>query len=276
MKKTKPIKKIMIFTIITVMIASLFAVPAFADVQWDAVSGNLTPITLNPMSLADSVYTEGYYCISVDVDDIKSAVFSMSEFGTDFAFHIFGFVANNLALYNNGYVRIYHFDGGWTDYRNYFDNGNDSYYTAIGYDTDLEQVVIKCPEARGYYQWKMDDLLKIDIIIPEYPVLNALGNSQADAFWNNVVYSVYQYSNATPDPEEPTDPTPPADGAGQGIFEVWREITTWIINGLAQVSNAFYLNGKLTLLGYLCIIPLGIGVALLLISIVQKFLHLRG
>lgn len=281
--KIKPIKKLMIFTIITVMIASLFAIPTFAvvnNVVWDAVSGNITPITVSPETASTTVNTDGYYCISIDADDITSAMNNMiGEFGAGIDFNILGRVANNLTLYKNGFVRLYYFDGGWIDYENYYDNGNDSYYTTLSYNGGTDLYEIGCPSRRGLTKYDLNDtIIKIDIIIPQYPVGNGLGNEQADAFWNNVVYSVYQYSNVTPDPdpEEPDDPTPPADGEEQGIFAVWSKITQWIVEGLASVSNAFYANGKLTLLGTLCIIPLALGLAFLLIGIIQKFLHLRG
>ena len=283
MKKTKikPIKKIMIFTIITVMIASLFALPTFAvvsNVAWDDVSGTIPPINVSAESTSSTVNTDGYYCISIDADDIKSAIVAMiGQFGTGIDFNIFGRVANNSALYQNGFVRLYYFDGGWVDYQNDYDNGNDTYYLKLSHNGGTDMTEISCPYQRGLQSYDLNNtIIKIDIIIPEYPVGNGLGSDQADAFWNNVVYSVYQYSNATTDPEEPTNPTPPAEGEEQGIFAVWSKITQWIVQGLASVSNAFYADGKLTLLGTLCIIPLALGLAFLLIGIIQKFLRLRG
>ena len=61
------------------------------------------------------------------------------------------------------------------------------------------------------------------------------------------------------------------------ITTTWSEVMEWIISSLADVQVAFYTEaGQLTFLGTLAIIAVGIGIAFLLIGVIQNFLHLRG
>lgn len=226
--KIKPIKKIMIFTIITVMIVSLFAVPAFADdsqvtdlvgTTWilgdiafgDVASGagifkidgsgtmtvNISGETQQLIGTSDEIYV-GYFAIPPDVNPYQGFVAVRGVFGGQTG-------VANLGTVNGDPVTIIHYQ-----------------FTITGGED-------------------ISDPLFIDFI-------NTYGTLVTD---------------------EP-------DGEELGIFAVWTQITQWIVQGLGSVSNAFYTNGELTLLGYLCIIPLAIGVAFLLIAIIQKFLRLRG
>lgn len=60
------------------------------------------------------------------------------------------------------------------------------------------------------------------------------------------------------------------------ITTVWTEVMTWITTSLGSVQEVFYADGALTFLGTLATIGVSIGIALLIVGIVQGFLHLRG
>lgn len=61
-----------------------------------------------------------------------------------------------------------------------------------------------------------------------------------------------------------------------GFTSVWTEIMTWITSALNSVMGAFYVDGSLTLLGTLAVIGVSVGIAFLIIGLIQRFLHLRG
>lgn len=60
------------------------------------------------------------------------------------------------------------------------------------------------------------------------------------------------------------------------ITSVWTEIMTWITTSLASVQTVFYADNSLTFLGVLAVISVAIGVAFLVIGVIQNFLKLRG
>lgn len=60
------------------------------------------------------------------------------------------------------------------------------------------------------------------------------------------------------------------------ITEVWTQIMTWITTSLASVQTVFYVNNNLTFMGVLAVISVAIGVAFLIIGVVQNFLKLRS
>ena len=60
------------------------------------------------------------------------------------------------------------------------------------------------------------------------------------------------------------------------ITAVWTEIMTWITTSLASVQKVFYAESNLTFLGVLAVISVAIGVAFLVIGVIQNFLKLRG
>lgn len=66
------------------------------------------------------------------------------------------------------------------------------------------------------------------------------------------------------------------------ITQVWTEIMTWITTSLGSVQEVFYTAGvdgaagSLTFLGVLSVISVAIGIAFLLIGVIQSFLRLRG
>lgn len=60
------------------------------------------------------------------------------------------------------------------------------------------------------------------------------------------------------------------------ITTVWTSIMTWITQSLASVQTVFYSGTELTFLGILAVISVAIGVAFLMIGVIQNFLHLRG
>lgn len=60
------------------------------------------------------------------------------------------------------------------------------------------------------------------------------------------------------------------------ITEVWTSIMTWITTSLSSVQVLFYAEDKLTFLGTLAVVSVGIGVVFLLVGVIQNFLKLRG
>lgn len=60
------------------------------------------------------------------------------------------------------------------------------------------------------------------------------------------------------------------------ITEVWTQIMTWITTSLASVQTVFYVDNNLTFMGVLAVISVAIGVAFLIIGVVQNFLRLRS
>lgn len=288
--KTKPIKKLMIFTIITVMIVSLFAVPAFAElpigIPWEENITTANPFTLQVWDGIESrnVNTAGFYGITFNVDTLIDDILQYSV--TDVTVYPFNPPddENSQPFGSYGYFSGVNFDGGDSSGAlslNMRDGDNAYFYFRYNsnHSPGREWEII-VPRVNSSSTYNLRDYTSITFYVFSYPPDALMFNTQTINFWNNAssYYSVIHYVEETvdPDPEEPTDPTPPADGEEQGIFAVWSKITQWIVQGLASVSNAFYADGKLTLLGTLCIIPLALGLAFLLIGIIQKFLRLRG
>ena len=60
------------------------------------------------------------------------------------------------------------------------------------------------------------------------------------------------------------------------ITETWTAVMTWITTALASVQTVFYAENNLTFLGVLAVISVAIGIAFLVIGVVQNFLKLRG
>ena len=60
------------------------------------------------------------------------------------------------------------------------------------------------------------------------------------------------------------------------ITETWTAVMTWITTALASVQTVFYAENQLTFLGVLAVISVAIGIAFLIIGVVQNFLKLRG
>lgn len=60
------------------------------------------------------------------------------------------------------------------------------------------------------------------------------------------------------------------------ITQIWTEVMTWVTTSLGSVQSVFYANGDLTFLGTLSVIGVSIGIAFLIIGVVQNFLKLRG
>lgn len=66
------------------------------------------------------------------------------------------------------------------------------------------------------------------------------------------------------------------------ITQVWTDVMEWITTSLASVQSVFYAapaggsDAELTFLGILAVVGVAIGIAFLLIGVIQNFLHLRG
>lgn len=258
MKKTKPIKKIMIFAIITVMIVSLFAVPTFA-VDGAPTLEELfpTPIMTQPNQYGDA-----------SLDGAVVVVITRQELD--------GYQgASNTVLLQPL--------AGTCDI---FLRGT-RFYNVISFEYVSSQVYsITCLVDPEYGDVDVETIYTddaanwgIEFVFTSYPPTADITNADVINFWAlpSTKYTLTPSLTEPDTPDTPDTPTDtPSEGDASGIFAVWTAITDWVIDGLASVTNAFYYNGELTLLGYLCIIPLALGVGLLLISIIQKFLRLRG
>lgn len=276
--KTKTnLKRAILFFIPLCLIAGMFAVPAFAvtHVAWNNVDATTTlePTTIteyvNAPGFASGVSTAGMYALVFD--NLKGDIQE-------------GDPSSNINLFPNfdgvGYLEV---DFGNSVSYYIFGSGlqtdGDDITIGITYDIMHEDYALELDARVGSYGAVFVGGATCTFYFTQYPPVEITGAySDALYFWNDwATYNVYMVSegSVTPDPEPPAGGD---DGEGEtsGIFAVWTQITDWIINGLKSTTNAFYYNGQLTLLGYLCIIPLALGVALLLISIIQKFLRLRG
>lgn len=60
------------------------------------------------------------------------------------------------------------------------------------------------------------------------------------------------------------------------ITTVWTDVMDWIVTSLASVQSVFYAEGALTFMGVLAVISVAIGIAFLVIGVIQNFLRLRG
>lgn len=60
------------------------------------------------------------------------------------------------------------------------------------------------------------------------------------------------------------------------ITTTWTEVMNWVVESLGSVQTVFYDEGALTFLGTLAVIGVSIGIAFLVIGVVQNFLKLRG
>lgn len=61
------------------------------------------------------------------------------------------------------------------------------------------------------------------------------------------------------------------------ITSVWTAIMEWITGALGDVQSVFFATeGGLTFLGTLAVISVAVGVAFLILGVIQNFLHLRG
>lgn len=58
------------------------------------------------------------------------------------------------------------------------------------------------------------------------------------------------------------------------ITTTWTSILTWITSSIGSVQTVFYADEKLTFIGVLAVVGVGIGVCLLLFNKVRDFLRL--
>lgn len=67
-------------------------------------------------------------------------------------------------------------------------------------------------------------------------------------------------------------------GVVGAVTTVFEDIGEWFLSMLPTVSEAFYNStaGTLTFLGTLAVTGLGISILLLIMNIIQGFLHFRG
>ena len=62
----------------------------------------------------------------------------------------------------------------------------------------------------------------------------------------------------------------------EAITGVWTDIMEWIVSSITSVQTVFYGESGLTFMGTLAVISVAIGLAFLVIGVIQNFLKLRG
>lgn len=62
----------------------------------------------------------------------------------------------------------------------------------------------------------------------------------------------------------------------EAITGVWTDVMEWIVSAISSVQAVFYADGALTFLGVLAVISVAIGIAFLVMGVIQNFLRLRG
>lgn len=104
---------------------------------------------------------------------------------------------------------------------------------------------------------------------------------QDNVGWETQAYKTISIIEAPTDPEfitwlnaHATKVVPEADP--EQVTDVWTQVMNWIVRALNAVQSVFYANGSLTFLGSLAVIGVGIAIAFLVISVVTRFLQLRG
>lgn len=60
------------------------------------------------------------------------------------------------------------------------------------------------------------------------------------------------------------------------VMEVFTAILTWFQTSMTTVSNLFYSDGNLTLIGVMAILGLGIGVFTVVVGIIRSLIKARG
>lgn len=276
MKTKTNLKRALLFFIPLCLIAGMLVVPAFAvsDSDWPALSDTvIEPETVLLNGGTSVASTEGMFAFTttaVSPDGDGAGSYNESN------------PLVPLSSVGSGYIKLIDETGTY-----WYEIVTAGGYMASFYVSNSGTVFYEfwsyLPSTDSYGKSSVNsgEVISITFYFYDYPPsFDTTGVSyQTNWIWTYVFLSdgtASRVRSNTPDPEPPAGGDDGGEGDTSGIFAVWTQITDWIINGLKSATNAFYYNGQLTLLGYLCIIPLALGVALLLISIIQKFLRLRG
>lgn len=107
-------------------------------------------------------------------------------------------------------------------------------------------------------------------IVPQLP--NYGDGEQNKVFMSADFVTVYKLGDVDPVP-----PAAPGDGVVyENIDDVWSDLWGNMTAWLGDADKYFLTDGSLTALGLCCAIPIGVGVVMLLVHIIMKFLRLRG
>lgn len=60
------------------------------------------------------------------------------------------------------------------------------------------------------------------------------------------------------------------------VMAVFTAILTWFQTSMTTVSNLFYAEGELTLIGVMAVLGLGIGVFTVVVAIIRSLIKARG
>lgn len=60
------------------------------------------------------------------------------------------------------------------------------------------------------------------------------------------------------------------------VMEIFTAILNWFTTSMTAVSNLFYADGNLTLVGVMALLGLGIGVFTVVVGIIRSLIKARG
>lgn len=60
------------------------------------------------------------------------------------------------------------------------------------------------------------------------------------------------------------------------VMEIFTAILNWFTTSMTAVSNLFYTDGNLTLVGVMALLGLGIGVFTVVVGIIRSLIKARG
>lgn len=165
-----------------------------------------------------------------------------------------------------------------------FSNAGDCYAVKRGSQTDIVydvgQIGFVRVNADSPYQfacWEYGnpyasyEITDYWIYVKEYPptVVN-------DTLWSQVDKNVYQVpgrvNSDNPDNPDNSD----NDFETETVLGVWGSLAAWLVSMIGNVQAVFFVGGKLTFMGVLALVSVGIGLFLLLMYFINNFLHMRG
>lgn len=142
------------------------------------------------------------------------------------------------------------------------------YYTVLSFDEPYYE------EGRYFYNSNSySDLNCLDFVVMSEDLVEDYGTIDStlyfayyEGFSIAELSSIFVEFNVTPSESSPLE----------DIFGLFRAVGNWLATSLGSMLSIFYVDGKLTLLGVLAVVPLAFSAVFLLISILQRFLKFGG
>lgn len=232
-------KKIFFVVLALVATLSLFIVSASADYvdgQFSAPDGTIGNPNLTLNG--SSVNLDGYYAVIIDVSDITL----QNASGITYPASLYGtLTGTNYVQFGDRFGEL------GTGVANSTMYGNKIFFSVVSQD-DITIELDNNPTGT------------LILYLEQYPFDLGLRGSDV---WPYIPFDV---KTVDYDVEDSAD----------DVMSVWSLIMTWIVTALASVQAVFYVNGSLTFVGTLATVGVSIGIALLIVGIVQRFLKLRG